>query len=268
MRYATSGTITSSKIGGRLALISKDFNSIALWTEGCSANQTVQVYYEVDSSGIWTLAGTVTTSPYVEIRLAQSAFAVKTAAAGSTASVINVSAGNTLSDLSAGEFVRIGSEVVQVAAINSATQFTLARSLAEAPAVGTVLYPSGPAGRVIRYRLVLTTTTATVTPRVIRVSIRMQGQMLAKARIAFSPRIEDGMVTRTGAPYPVSAAALRARLFEWAQRVKSFYLVDPVGRNWIVKPASASETALVRQDDGNHASQRFRSSMRWEVDEV
>lgn len=268
MRFAPSGTLTSSKIGGRLALIAKDFNAIAVWAEGCTANQTVQVYYEVDNAGIWTLAGTVTSSPYTEMRLAQSVFTPKTTAVGCTTTTINVASGDTLSDLSAGEFVRIGAEVGQVSAINSATQFTLAVPLSSAPTAGTRIYPSGPAGRQIRYRLVLTTTTATATPRVVRVSIRMQGQMLAKARIAFTPRIEDGMSTRTGAPYPHSATTLRDTLYTWAQRAKPFYLVDPWGRNWIVKPSAASEVAFVRQDIGNAAAMRFRSQMRFEVDEV
>jgi hypothetical protein len=269
MRYAPTGTLTSSKIGGRLALIAKDFHSISVWAEGCTANQTVAVYYEVDNAGIWTLAGTVTSSPYTEIRLAQSSFVAKTTAVGCTATVINVASGDSLSDLQAGEFVRIGAEVAQVSVVNSTTQFTLAVPLSAAPLVGVRIYPSGPAGRQIRYRLVLSTTSATASPRVIRVSIRMQGQMLAKARISFTPRIEDGMSCRTGVPYTLSASVLRSTLYTWVQRVKSFYLVDPMGRNWIVKPASASETMVVRQDEGaGMVAQRLRSAMRIEVDEA
>lgn len=265
-QYASTGTLTSCKMGGRLALLSKDFHSIALWTDNCSAGRTVQVWIEVDSSGVWVQVGTITAGPYTEIRLPMSTFATKTVAVGSTAQVINVS-GST-SDMAAGNFVRIGAEVAQVASVNSGTQFTLARSLAEVPAAGAVIYPSGPAGRQVRYRLVLSTNDATQTPRVIRVSLRMQAQVLAKARLSFGPRIEDGLQLRTGAEqHPLLAAEMRDRLFEWAQRLKSFWLVDPMGRNWLVKPAALSESAVKRRDLET-VNARFQSMMRIEVDEV
>jgi hypothetical protein len=270
MRYATSGVITSAKMGGQLALIQKDFNAIALWTEGCSANQRVEVYYEVDDTELWTMAGTVTRSPYQEIRLPQSQFVTKTVASGSTALVINVLSSDTLSDLSPGEFVRIGSEVAQVRAINSLTQFTLALPLTAAPPAGATIYPSGPAGRQIRYRLQLFTNDPAKTPLVLRVSVRLQGQVLVKRRISMGVRVEDDMKCRTGAPYPYSAAELRKLLYEWMQRLKAFWIVQPDGLAVHVKPAAGMESGLVRTDLDHvvHGRWRFKSQVRIDLDEV
>jgi hypothetical protein len=268
VRFASLGYVTSSWFGGELALIQKDFNSIAVWSDGCSANQTVQVYYEVDQSGIWNLAGTVTVSPYQEFVLGAPTMANKVAGAGSTKTTINLQSGLT-TDMATGRFVRIGTEVAQVKSVVSATQFTLALPLSAAPAAGTNIATSGPAGRQIRYRLVLSTTDETKTPKVIRVSIRTMGAVLAKARITLAPRIEDGMRLRTGADqYPLTAAALRTKLYEWVRRSKPFIMVDMFGQNWPVKITGQSESVPVRQEDQSKGAMTYRSSMRLEMDEV
>lgn len=268
VRFAGSGFVTSSWFGGELALIQKDFNAIAVWSDGCSANQTVQVYYEVDQSGIWNLAGTVTVSPYQEFTLGAPTMANKTAGTGCTTTTINLGSGLT-TDMATGRFVRIGAQVAQVKTIVSATQFTLALPLPAAPAAGTNIVTSGPAGRQIRYRLVLNTTDETKTPKVNRVSIRTMGAVLAKARITLSPRIEDGMRLRTGADqYPLTAAALRTKLYEWVRRSKPFIMVDMFGQNWAVKITGQSESVPVRQDDQTKGAMTYRSSMRLEMDEV
>jgi hypothetical protein len=268
VKFANSGFVTSSWFGGELALIQKDFNAIAIWSAGCSSGQSVQVYYEVDQSGIWNLAGTVTISPYQEFTLGAPTMASKVVGAGSTVTTINLQSGLT-TDMVAGQFLRVGHDVAQVASVVSATQFTIALPLEAAPAAGTNIKTSGPAGRQIRYKLVLATTDETKTPKINRVSIRTMGVVLAKARITLAPRIEDGMRLRTGAEqYPYTAAQLRTKLYEWVRRIKPFIMVDMFGQNWPVKITGQSESVPVRQDDQAKGVMTYRSSMRLEMDEV
>jgi hypothetical protein len=265
VQYAATGFVTSSRFGGELSLIVKDFQSIFLWTDGCSAGQNVQVYYEIDNAGIWALAGTCTTSPSAEFVLAPRSMTNKTIAAGSTSSTINIAELTT--DMAAGQFVRINNEVAQVATIASATQFTLAIPLLAAPSTGDSVYTSGPAGRQIRYRIVLNTNDTTKTPKVVRVALRIQPLFTAKARISFGPRVEDDLLCRTNTRYPYDASTLRTKLFNWFKRVKPYYLIDPYGRAWQVKNNSATESALTRQDEAPK-QQRFKTYISAVVDEV
>lgn len=265
VQYAATGFVTSSRFGGELSLIVKDFQSIFLWTDGCSAGQNVQVYYEIDNTGIWVLAGTCTQSPSQEFRLTPQAMANKTVGSGSTTSTINI-AGLT-SDMAVGQFVRINGEIAQVSAITSNTQFTLAIPLTAAPESGDTVYTSGPAGRQIRYRITLNTNDASKTPKVVRVALRIQPLFTAKARISFGPRVEDELLCRNNTAYPYDAVTLRNKLFEWFQRVKPYYLIDPYGRAWQVKNNSATESALTRQDEAPK-QQRFKTYISAVVDEV
>jgi len=268
-KFAQTGNVTSSRFGGELPLIEKDFYSIGLWTEGCSNDQFVDVYYEVDNSGIFVYAGRVTQSPFQELILEQGDHGVKTVTTGSTDKVINVLATETTGDMEVGEFVRIGNEIRQISTINSTTQFTLATPLDNVPSTGTKIYPSGPVGKSIRYRLVLSTNNLDLTPKVVRVTIWMMPRLIAKARISFSPVIEDDLKMRNGADYGMSANDLRVTLYDrWIKRTKPFTIVDPTGKNWRVKVSGVEESGFTRQEIVPASRQRFSSRMRIVCDEV
>jgi hypothetical protein len=267
-RYAASGELTSSRFGGELAQIVKDIQSVVVRTEGCSANQRVEVWVEVDGTGIWTQLGTVTESPYQEIVTNPGTMATKAVAAGSTRTVINIAGPGTTSDCTPGAFVRINNEVVQIATVPSVSQFTLATPLTDAPVAGDSVYASRPAGREIRYRLVMRTNSPTLTPRVFRVSIRWQEQILGFFRFSMGIEINDELRLRTGQQsYGVSANELRRILYRWGERSTPFTMVAPDGSNWRVKVTSFSESGWTRKETAGKPM-RLSSVVRFQFDEV
>jgi hypothetical protein len=233
-------------IGGETGQILKEWRKIGMRTLNCGANQSVGVYIQVDRSGVWSAAGTVTVSPWQMIELPQSDFTTKTTASGCTTSTINIT-GST-ADMSAGDFARIGDEWAQVATVASTTQFTLVNPLTTAPAAGVSVYPSYPVGREIQYRLTLGSTTSAATPKVLGVTLYFMERIVDKFRFSLSPRLEDGMVDRAGAPYPYDAATARTALYKWVKRVPRFTLIDPMGQQWQVKAIGGSEGAFTRED--------------------
>lgn len=249
--YQSTGYINGSRWLGELAGIDKDLQSVVIRSENCSAGQTIQVQIELDRSGQWWTVGTVTKSPLQELELLAASMVTKTIVAGSTDTIILVTGGSTLADMAAGSFVRIGAEVRQVISVDSATRFTLNRPLdAGAPAGGTLVVSSRPAGREVNYRVVLATTDNTRSPKLLSVSIRYMEQLIDKARITLSIPVGDCSVYRNGAKSSLTGAQLYDALVVWGKRLTPFFLVGPDGISWRVKCAgSMSWNGITRTTD-------------------
>jgi len=266
-RFDSKGEVESCWLGGELSLIPKDFTSIIVRSTGVVAGTAwIMVYAEIDRSGVWFQVGNVTQSPHQELELLSASFVPTTTAAGSTTQVINTVEEGGLR-VTAGEFVRIGTEVAQVSATTKST-LTLVLPLSEAPAAGVTIYPSRPAGREIRYRLSLETADQSQTPIVNRVSLKWGELLLDKRRISMTVRIEDGMRLRgsNAIAYPYSAASLRTRLREWMRRTSPFYITDPTGDQFPVKIVSANETSFA-ESNGNIGTM-WSSRLSLVLDEV
>lgn len=267
-QYQPTGYVISSWIGGELSQIPKDFQSIILRTSGCNTTTNVDLYIEVDRSGVWLPVGTVTESPYQEIPLLAATWGAIKTTSGSTAQVIECQGGQeTIAKMGIGDFVRINAEVGQIANLGT-TNFVLVVPLSEAPVAGTTVYPARPAGREIRYKAVLNTATTTSTPIVKRISVKMQELLIDKFRFTMTVRIENGMRLRgsNAQAYPYTADQLRDLLYAWIRRLGPFYLTDPGGKKWRVKIASASESGFTNQTSESFPS--IRSTMTIVLDEV
>ena len=258
--YQNEGMLETSWLGGELAQIPKDFQSIFVRSDGCSVNQAIDVFIQVDRTNQWWPVGTVTRSPQQELELRAPAMTNKTCDDGCTDQVIVVTSSSSLLDLNAGQFVRINAEVGQVQSVDSASQFTLALPLKNgAPIAGEVIYSSRPAGYEIKRRYVFRTTDATATPRMISESVKYQEQIVSRIQYTLTIRIEDHMTARNGAAYPHEAQTLVEALEDWAVRVTPYYLVLPDGRLKRVKCTGLSGGSLVRQENSSK-NLSFKSS--------
>lgn len=270
--YEPTGYVTSSWIGGELAAISKDFQSIIVASTGCSTENNIDLFIEVDRSGILRPIGTVTKSPLQEFTLLGGVWppiviTIKDGYDDSTTSTIIVPDNATIV-LAPGEFVRIGSEIRQISTVDTHYSFTLNVPLSAAPAAGTYVYPARPAGREIRVKAVLNSSSPTVTPVLQRISVKMQEALLDKFRFTLSVRIEDAMRLHgsVAAADLYTAAELRAKLYQWIKRLNPFYMVAPGGTLYRVKASGASESGWTRTNQNGISS--WRSVMSIILDEV
>ena len=248
--FRTEGCVESSRLLGELAQIDKDLQSVGVRTQGCSANQRVEVYLEVDQSGHWWHCGEVTRSPWQVLELVAPSMTPKVVAAGSTDRVLVIEPNQRVDDMRVGQFVRVGAEVGQVDRIDltgDRAQVTLVRALTAAPEPGAMLYASRPVAREVRYRLVLRTSDQSKTPRVESVSVTYQEMFLDRFRFTMTIRLEGGAKGRTGGKYPLTPGEVRERMYEWLRRPTPFMLVGPDGRKWRVKIVSFSESGFTRE---------------------
>jgi hypothetical protein len=243
------GELITSWWGESLIEVVKDLHEVVIRGEGISSSQPVEVQFEVDRSGIWKYLGTMDGGPRQALRFEASAFAPLTVGTGSTRTSIELAAGSTTTPLATGTFVRVNDEVSQVGSVTDSDTFVLAQALSEAPASGDVVYPSRPAGREFRLRLVLRTSDKTTTPRVDAVLIRYQNNVLDRYVWTVRARVEDGMEDLAGNAYPHTAADLRVALSRWATRLTPFTLEDQDGVAHTVKVASASEGGMALAKD-------------------
>lgn len=254
-QYQNYGWIEGSWWLGELSGIDKDFQSVIIRSEGCNTSQTIEVQLGFDRSGQWWPVGTVTRSPMQEFVLSAALMANKITASGCTDTQIVVDETSTLSDLSAGSFIRIGREVRQVISVDSETQFTLNRPLEDgAPTAGELVISSRPAGREVCYRLVLRTTDPTKTPKLLSTSIRYMEQLIDKAKITLSIAVGSCEGWRSGATSSISGAQLYEQLVEYGRRLTPFWLIGPDGLTHRVKNAgSMTWSNVTRTSEPNQA---------------
>ena len=266
--YQSSGYLNGSRWMGELSGIDKDLQSVVVRSEGCGTNQTIDVAIEVDRSGQWWPVGTITNSPLQEIELQAAAITNKTCRNGCTDTIIVTDVGGT-TDMSTGLFVRIGAEVRQVIAILDEKRFTLNRALeAGAPAVGTTVYSSRPAGREVNYRLTLRTNDATKTPKLLSVSIRYMEQLIDKALITLSVPVGDCQAWRNGARSDMTAQQLFDELVIWGKRLTPFFLTDPAGNTWRVKCAGSMIWSGVSRTADMMQARKVKGTMTYQLMEV
>lgn len=270
--YQPTGFVTSSWMGGELSKVPKDFQSIIVASTGLSTNVNADIFVEVDRSGYWLAAGTVTQSPSQELDLFAGQWSPLTVSLyggfdENTTTEIWV-AENTATAVTAGDFIRVNDEIVQVASVSHGVQINLVTPLSAAAAIGDTVYPSRPAGKEVRYKIVLNTDTPTSTPVIHRVSVKMQELLIDKFRFTLNVRLEDNLRLRgsTADAFPYTAAELRAQLYRWIKRLTPFYLTDPGGLIWRVKVAYASESGFTRTNA--ESSGNWKSSMTIILDEV
>lgn len=270
--YEPTGYVTSSWIGGELSAVPKDFQSVIVASTGCTTGKTLDVFVEVDRSGVWLPVGTVTRSPLQEYALLSRTWGPLTVSethkAGTSTATTIVVAEDTALDLQVGDFVRINGVVRQIATLESSDSFSLTVPLPETPALETLVYPARPSGREIRYKIVLNSNSPTVTPVLQRVSVRMQELLIDKFRFTLSVRIEDAtrLHGSVAAADLYTAAELRAKLYQWVKRLSPFYMTDPSGIVYRVKVSGASESGWTRTNQDGISS--WRSVMSIILDET
>ncbi len=253
--YNSAGSLETSWVGNELLEVVKDLQEVVIHGEGITSAQPVDVFYEVDRSGLWVYLGTAVASPRQAFLFRPSAFAPLTLAANCTVNTIKLATGSVTTDLSVGDWVRINNEVSQVTSITDSNTFVLHSALSEAPAAGDIAYGSRPAGRLFRLKLVPRTTSNTSTPRVTAFFIRYQNNVLDRYLYEIQIRVQDMMKDVQGHTYPFDAASLRAKLDPWLRRPTPFTFEDPDGGQHLVKIISASEGGMSRTThDGQHSA--------------
>jgi len=226
-----------------LVEVVKDWHQVVIRGESFTTGQAVEVWYEVDRSGQWRLLGEVQSGLRKVLPFTASPFASKIVGSGSTTTTIELGTGTT-GDLAAGKWVRIGSEVAQVASVTDADTLVLATGLSEAPRPGDYVYPSRPAGRELRLKLILKTTDTTKTPKVEALLIQFQPNVIDRWTWQLAIKCADDLDDVLGGAIEATGAELRSELATWARRVTPFTLVDIDGETWTVKVSAASERAV------------------------
>lgn len=246
--FNASGSLETSWMGNELLEVVKDLHQVVVRGEGFADAQPVEVFYEVDRSGIWTLLGEVTEAPRQALTFTATEASRKTITTQSTYTTIEVDTSDSdTGDLAQGDWVRINGEVAQVDSITDSGTFVLATALSVAPLAGDIVYPAQATGREFRLKLGLSTEDKASTPKVTAVFVRYQNNVLDRFLWVLQVQVQDGLKDLAGSAYPYTAAELRAELDTWAERVTPFLLVDPDERAYTVKVVSAAEAALSRK---------------------
>lgn len=255
--YTSDAEIELSSWGSELLPVSKDWRYVILQAENCTSARTIEVYYEIDRSGLWVLVGTVSTGHTLhKLEFPARSFVTKTTASGCTTTTIALGTGST-GDMTAGDWVRIGTEVRQVAEVGG-DSFTVVLPFTSAPAAGESVYASAPVGSELRLRLRLTTETETESPKLLAVACYCDANVLDRWQITLDVMIEEGMQCLNGDPYPLDSEALGAELEKWMVRQTSFTLHDIRGTERTVKVANCAETAARRN---SRAPWKYGSTM-------
>lgn len=271
--YAATGWLTTCWMGGELSAVDKDYQSVILRSSGCTVDgaPNVDVFIEVDRSGVWLFVGTIDRSPVQEIRLIGAAWTPKVIAytvKGSTTASLLWLAEETVADLAAGQFIRVNNEIRQISSIGQNGDVNLVSPLSAVPALGDIVYPARPAGKEIRVKLGMNSKSSYTTVAIHRISVRYQEALISKFRFSLTVRIEEGMRLRgsNAQAYPLTSANLRAALYGWVRRTNPFYMTDPGGVVWKVKVTQASESGFTRTSDT--VPTQWRSQMSMTLDEV
>lgn len=246
VKYVSDAELELSTWGSELLPVTKDWRYVIVQAENCTSERKIEVYYELERSGLWTLLGTVDTAHTLHhLDFPQQGFATKVTGAGSTTTTIELGSGST-GDMAAGYWVRIGSEIRQVASVTDGDTFVLILPLSDAPATGVSVYASSPVGAEIRLRFRLVTNDDEESPRLLGITCYCDANVLDRWQITLDVRVEEGMECLDGSPYPLDSPALEAALIEWIERQTPFTLHDVRGLERTVKVANAAETSARR----------------------
>lgn len=272
--YDSDDYFVSSWFGGELSAVLKDMQSVFIKADDCSQTSTITVELEADNSGVWHKIGEVTESPYVEFLTEPPNISAKRiVSVNSTGARTIIYVDGTVGDVTSGMFVSVNNEVRQVSRTGTTSAnigfIELANSLLEDPSAGDLVLPSRPVGKEFRYRVTLKNNgDSSKSPRLVRVSFRMQEYTLGRFRFSLSAVIDDEVLLRTGAvDRDTEATDYRAEIYSWMKRTTPFVMVAPDGKNWRVKIMSGSESSWTRKEIGQN-NQRFSSVIQLQLDEV
>jgi hypothetical protein len=273
MRYATTGSITTSRMGGELSQILKDAQQVIITSEAMvPGSQLVRVYLEVDGSGYWNYLGYVQNSPREILTITPPGIQNMT-----VAGMFNISGNTTVfvstvaPGLAVGMQLRCGNEIITVKQIVNSTVFYATSMPESGPfAPGSILSPTTPIGYDFRLRLDLVTDDPTKTPVVARVSLKWQETLIDKFRYSATVRIDDKTPLRSGQnEHPqYNSTQLRAQLDRWIKRKSPFILVQPDGTNTKVRIMQASESAWTRNTGDAALSPTFGTQLSLTMDEI
>lgn len=245
-KFALASEWWGSWWGGKYAATRKVIGGLSVTHEVWDVAQSsaVQADIEVDRSGVWiplTLER-VDWATHLFITTCKT-WTGKTVTAVTSANSITI---NDTSNISAGDFCRIGDEVVQVKSLAGNT-LSLARALRGVVAVGERVMSARPVGYEVRVRLRLSSTDVGLSPEITRVSLRLAYEMLRYDRYSVYVRCEDGMKTRANTDYPYSAEELREELRRWMNRPDPFWLILPDGTRSIVRGMNGNDSEFRQQ---------------------
>lgn len=266
--YDSDDYMISSWFGGELSAVLKDMQSVFVKADGCTQACKIILDLEADNSGVWCRIGEMTESPNVEFDFEIPGMSAKTIKSfNQTGAVKRIEINETLGDVSVGEFVSINEEVRQVKVVNG-RWIDLSAPLTKNPGVGDFVLPSRPVGKEFRYKVTLVSNNQSLTPKLVRISFRMQEYTLSRFRFSMSAVIDDDVLLRTGGVEKrVQAADYRTEVYSWMKRTTPFTMVTPDGKNWRVKIMSGSESSWTRKEIGQN-NQRFASVIQLQLDEV
>lgn len=273
--YDTDDYLISSWFGGELSAVMKDMQSVFVKADDCDDRCRIVVDLEADNSGVWHRIGEVTESPYMEFSTTPSEMEAKTIeSVNETGAQTRVTLNESAGDIRRGIFVSINDEVRQVYDVGNnglgKGVITLATPLTKTPASGDMVLPSHPVGKEFRYRVTLLNETGddTRTPKLVRISFRMQEYTLSRFRFSLGAVIDDEILWRTGASgRDLESVNYREEVYSWMKRTTPFIMVAPDGKNWRVKIMGGSESTWTRKEIGQN-NQRFSSVIQLQLDEV
>jgi len=272
--FQPTGHVISSWMDGGLIEVVKDIHEIVVRAEGMGENtlddeerNRIKVFLQVDRNEwpngdpLWVPWGVAEQSPRKSLLWGERSYhsgswSKKLIGADSTSTTIEIDGDWTPLAFRIGDFVEINSEVSQIQSVDtSGASVTLASALSYAPLEGDYMYHTQPAGREFRVMVKLESgdigSAVQDTPKLKAILIRYQNNVLDRFLWTLNIRVEDGMKDLGGAPYPLTAAALRSELDTWATRVTPLTLVDPDGNRHLVKVTSAGEGGYARGDKKN-----------------
>jgi hypothetical protein len=273
--YDDDDSLTSSWFGGELSAVLKDMQSVFVKADDCTQTSTIKVEIEADNSGVWYEVGAVDTSPFMEFSTEPPYMTVKTISSVDSTSDTKMYVRESVGDIRPGMFISVNNEVRQVKQAGRTPLpgnipfVVISAPLSELPTAGDLVLPSRPVGKEFRYRATLSNGgDSSKSPKLVRVSFRMQEYTLSRFRFSLSAVIDDEVLLRTGAvDRDMEATQYRTEVYSWMKRTTPFVMVAPDGKNWRVKIMSGSESSWTRKEIGQ-SNQRFSSVIQLQLDEV
>ncbi len=265
-RFNDSGFLETGWIDGGLPEVTKSFLNLALDTEAPVGTQ-IDVYYHCDDSTPYrklaTISATgVSTIPFSLIRDIGREKII-TSSFTPTTTVFDVAAG---SGIVAGDVIVINGHERLVSSVTTNTvdtvnydQITISAGLPVAPKVGDLVFSGGMAGKRIRLKFVLSTTSVTKTPILKRWTLGLLARPETTWNWQFQVRVQEAMEYLDGSgAYPYTLDQVIDNLRIPCDTPMPVDFKDPDGRTYKAYMTSQieQERNTFIDDDGNEKMER------------
>lgn len=260
-QYGPSAEVIQSFWGAEYSAVRKALHRVVLQHDNVldqlAADADKSVAIEVDESGIWIpLSETKMGTLRSEYDICESGFIGSKVTGSQGRNLISL---ESTSGLTAGQFVRVGTEVFQITLVFSATDIlVLPYFVPSSIAIGAACVRASPVGYQFRVKVTLTRgTDESYTPKIRGVGVQYRDVMIGPRRFGLTVRVEDGLKNKQDGAYPLSAAQLRQRLTEWIKRGTSFWMVGLDGEPVQVVVSNVNESQFSATNAGHNSQMQI-----------